>query len=161
MAREALGLSQADLARTLGRSAASISMWETGDRMPGLDDLVDLGRVLSRAPDYFLPEQTEGQVRQPELILRAVATQLAGVDLDAEIEHVLREAEQQRPPAASFHPRSGDPIVAAQEVLSAAEQTKPPINVIGAASRCGARVVRHQFSSDALSASSYALTETP
>lgn len=151
MAREALGLTQADLARELDRSPALISFWEKGERMPGLDDVLELGRVLSRPADYFLPHPAEAETPQPELILRAVATQLAGVDLDAEIEQVVREAERQRPPAGSFRPRSPDPIVAAQEVLSAIHATEPPINVIAAASLCGARVVRHRFSSDALS----------
>jgi len=151
MAREASGLSQADLARELERSAASISFWEKGERMPGLDDVLDLGRVLGRPAEYFLPSPVEEEKPQPELILRAVATQLAGVDLDAEIEQVLRQAERQPAPAGSFRPRSTDPIVAAQEILSAAQQTEPPIDVYAAASLCGARVVRHRFSSDALS----------
>jgi Zn-dependent peptidase ImmA (M78 family)/transcriptional regulator with XRE-family HTH domain len=155
LAREAHGLTQADLARELDRSPASISLWESGERMPGIEDVIELGRTLDRPPDYFLPAGAEEgkpeEAVRAELILRAVATQLAGVDLDAEIERVLRRAARQPAPTGSFRPRSSDPIVAAQEVLSAAQETQPPIDVYAAASLCGARVIQHKFSSEALS----------
>jgi Zn-dependent peptidase ImmA (M78 family) len=144
-------MSQAGLARELDRSPASVSFWEKGQRMPGLDDILDLARLLNRPPDYFLPDPVEREAQRPEAILRAVASQLAGVELGAESDAVLESAERQRSPVGAFRPRSADPIEAAEEVLSAARQTEPPIDVKAAASLCGARVVRHRFSSDALS----------
>jgi hypothetical protein len=64
---------------------------------------------------------------------------------------VLERAGRQRSPVGAFRPRSDNPIEAAEEVLSAARPTEPLIDVKTASLLCGARVVRHRFSSDALS----------
>lgn len=52
--RASLGLSQADLARRLGRSQALISRWEAGKRLPNAIDLIELGRELDLEPDALV-----------------------------------------------------------------------------------------------------------
>lgn len=152
-AREAAGLSQADVARRLGVSRASVSLWEAGERMPGLDTVYALGAVLGRSPDFFFPaSEDEPSTREAApLTLRAVVSNLSGKKLGSEIDRVVANAKRIPAPERAYRPRSRDPIAAAQELLSAMRATAPPIDAERAAELCGARVVRHRFSSDALS----------
>lgn len=122
--------------------------------MPGLDDVLDLADTLGRTPDFFFPGEAAVPAAEPEhpaLIFRAVASQLAGQDLSEEIDRAIAKAERAPTPQGSFRPRADDPIAAAQELLSAARATEPPIDVDELASLCGARVIRQKLTSDSLS----------
>ena len=52
--RRALGISQAELARRLGRSQPLVCRWEAGERLPGAMDLVELGRELELEPEVLV-----------------------------------------------------------------------------------------------------------
>ena len=152
-ARDAEGLTQGQLAEAVGRTRAAVSLWEAGERMPAVDDLLAVAAALDRAVDFFLPARTEETKRESAaVLLRAVASQLSGARVGTEVAQVVREADRHAPPLfASFHPRTRDPIEAAQELLSAMRATRPPIDVDAAASLCGVFVIRRRFSNDALS----------
>jgi Zn-dependent peptidase ImmA (M78 family)/DNA-binding XRE family transcriptional regulator len=53
-AREARGISQTDLSKSLGRSQATISNWERGEQAPEPNSLDELARALAVPPGYFL-----------------------------------------------------------------------------------------------------------
>jgi Zn-dependent peptidase ImmA (M78 family)/plasmid maintenance system antidote protein VapI len=163
LAREAAGFSQGDLAEALGRTRASVSLWEKGERALGVDDLLELAGVLDRSPDFFLPQHTMGARDQERaaVTLRAVASQLSGAKVSPEIATVIAKAEQIPPPPRLFKPRTREPIEAAQELLSAMRVGGPPVAVDEAAELAGARVVPHPFSSDALSGFLIHLSDGP
>ncbi len=60
-AREARGLSQADLASKAGLQAAAISHFETGHRSPSFENLRKLADALSLSVDYLLGRIDEEQ----------------------------------------------------------------------------------------------------
>jgi transcriptional regulator with XRE-family HTH domain len=53
--RARVELSQAELAKRLGRSRAAISLWERGRRSPDLVEVLRLGTALRCDPAIFLP----------------------------------------------------------------------------------------------------------
>lgn len=53
-AREALGLTQVDLARMIDKASPSISKWENGANLPEADTLQDLAKALSVPMAFFL-----------------------------------------------------------------------------------------------------------
>jgi len=55
-AREARGITQADLGKVLGRSGSTISNWERGEQAPEPGTLDQLARALNVAPGYFAKE---------------------------------------------------------------------------------------------------------
>lgn len=75
--REALGLSQADLARLLGVGQSAVSQWETGSRTPRdpvgvLDVLAGLEDVLDELADVVTEtgEHSSALRGSPEVVLR-------------------------------------------------------------------------------------------
>ncbi len=54
--RKAHGLSQEQLAEKLGVSRQSISKWESGESIPELERLVEMGKVFNVTTDYLLKE---------------------------------------------------------------------------------------------------------
>lgn len=65
--RQALGLSQADLAKQLNCTQAALSQYENGNREPGLTDLTNIARCLDTTTDYLLGltniASTQGEVK--------------------------------------------------------------------------------------------------
>jgi transcriptional regulator with XRE-family HTH domain len=103
-AREALGVSQADLADAIGHeNGTQLCLWESGQRMPNISTLVQAADLLGVSMDYLV-----GRTEEPELEHRAVrrnamastvkastevfATTLADVLLNggADVEGVMR-----------------------------------------------------------------------
>ncbi len=147
-AREASGLTQAELARRLGLTQTAVSYWEAGKRAPGLDDLVGLTEVLHRDPGFFFPDvPSRSQVRA---LLRATAQQLEHPDLEAALQRLLDEAEALQPPQRRIDVKSTRPQRAAREVLEQAGVKGPPVDVDAVTTLCGARVLYEKFD-DALS----------
>lgn len=52
--RQALSLSQSDLAKQLNCTQAALSQYEKGNREPGLNDLSNIARCLNTTTDYLL-----------------------------------------------------------------------------------------------------------
>ena len=117
-AREGRGLSQRQLAESMGYSAPMISGFETGQRRMKISDLAKACIVLNKAPDYFLgatpvPAQPVG------LALRAELATLPANDLMNAVGRLLDEVERTLP-IESAVPDLGhlQPDAAAQSVLT-------------------------------------------
>ena len=132
-AREARDLTQADLATALGRTPTSVSYWEGGQRSPGLDDLVDIARVLGIDPATLLPSQP------PRVLARAQAAELAIGDLVAVVDRIVDRFEQLTPldPLPTF--ASANPVEVADTARRAAEQHKPPVRIEPVMAACNVR----------------------
>lgn len=52
--RQAIGLSQENLAGLMGVTRTAVINWEAGSREPGFDGLVRLSRILNSTTDYLL-----------------------------------------------------------------------------------------------------------
>lgn len=70
--RKEKGMTQIDLAKTLGVSNGTVAMWETGRRKPSFDMLDRLSEVFDRRLDYILgasddpspaPKPDEGDIQ--------------------------------------------------------------------------------------------------
>lgn len=65
--REQRGMSQKYVALSLGVSAPTVSMWETGRKKPTLDNIISLADLFGVTVDYLL-ERTESH-QPPEAFL--------------------------------------------------------------------------------------------
>lgn len=52
--RRELGLSQVELSREVGGSQSVVAKWETGARVPSVESLAELARVLDVSADWLL-----------------------------------------------------------------------------------------------------------
>lgn len=154
-AREHLGLHQSDLARLLDRTQTAVSYWESGKRVPGLDDLLGLSDALQQDVSYFIPRVDRKPIRA---ILRAKTAQLEHQELDEILQEMVDEAESMPLPRRDIEVSSTRPAHAAQELLAHEQVQEPPIDVERVANRCGVRIVRKRFD-DALSGLVIALDE--
>lgn len=123
MARELKRMSQADLATALGRTATSISYWESGTRSPGLEDIVRLAEVLGVEPADLLPSQP------PRVLARAQASQLAAGELAEIVDSVVAELEKVDLPSFKRPVGKATPVDMAGLALNTAHQSNPPIDL--------------------------------
>jgi len=138
-ARTDRGYSQGDLAQRTGRTQAAVSLWESGKRTPGLDDLMDLARALDVEIGFFFPPD---EVRQPiAMLLRGTAERIAGTELRKVVDQLLERAEVDGLPAATITVKSTTPSRAADELLEQADIDGLPIPIQQLARDCGALVV--------------------
>lgn len=143
-ARIERGMSQADLARRTGRTQAGVSLWESGKRTLGLDDLLDLSRELQKDLDYFLPPE---RLRQPiGMLLRATAERIAGSELRDVVDELLVKVEQQGIPPRTIEIGATTPTHAAEELLRKAGIDEAPVPVDQLARDCGTLVLEAQMS---------------
>lgn len=147
-AREAKGISQGDLATRLGKTQSAISFWESGRRSPDLHDLVELAVNLDLNLDELV--QSARPRAQAKVLLRAEAARLLPEQLAASLYSFIDAAEDVPPPPVELRIVNDSPVGAAQELLSKARVTKPPVPVEDLARRCGVRVLPID-SQDALS----------
>jgi transcriptional regulator with XRE-family HTH domain len=144
--RQERGWSQTDLAEQLGRTQTAISYWESGKRVPGLDDLLDLSSALQKDVSFFLPSSQE---RQPiRAILRATAARLDLAELDSALQDFLDQVEDLTPPLKTIEISARRPGVAARELLKLSGPSKPPVDVKMLAEGCGALVLEFPFDDD-------------
>src|SRR5699024_9373755 len=116
--RQERGLSQAQLADVLGRTQATVSNWEAGRRIPGLDDLIDIAAAFGRPTYYLLPP---AEPREPVAALfRSAAQRLAIGELPQVVDRVLDEAGRMPILDADFSIRSTQPAHAANELVERA-----------------------------------------
>jgi Zn-dependent peptidase ImmA (M78 family)/DNA-binding XRE family transcriptional regulator len=142
-AREEAGLTQAELATRLDRTQTSVSYWESGKRVPGIDDLVEVSVAVGKGVHYFLPLE---EPRQPvSAILRAETARLASGELDQAVGALLDEAEHAELPERLVTIRSTQPAHAANELIEAALIDGPPVDVHRLAAICGILVLTRKF----------------
>lgn len=122
-ARERRGLKQADLAAAMGRSPTALSYWESGTRSPGLEDVVELGRVLGIDPAQLLPSQP------PKVLARSQAAALAIRDLVPIVDRLVErfEGEAPLPPVPTLRGTNTAEVAGAVRRLAGQEQ--PPIDL--------------------------------
>jgi Zn-dependent peptidase ImmA (M78 family)/DNA-binding XRE family transcriptional regulator len=147
-AREQLGLSQAELARRLDRTQTAISLWESGKRTAGLDDLIDIADALDLDVSTLLPPN---RARRPVVtVLRATAERLVDHELYTAIDKLVSEAEASPMPQPDLVVSATTPAHAANELLEKARVDATPVDVQSLCSRCGVLVLKSPFP-DALS----------
>ena len=59
--REAVNITQAEMAKTLGLKQSSVAMWETGKSVPKTTDLPKLAKVLNVSVEEIINCFTEKQ----------------------------------------------------------------------------------------------------
>ncbi|MEJ7786315.1 MAG: XRE family transcriptional regulator [Solirubrobacteraceae bacterium] len=137
-ARKEKGLSQRELAERTGRTQAAVSLWESGKRTPGLDDLLDLSRALEIEVSRFFPPD---DVRQPiGVLLRGTADRIGGPRLRGVVDQLLDRVEAHGVPKRRYTIKSSRPGPAATELLQAAGLKQSPVDVDNLAKDCGALV---------------------
>jgi len=141
--RERLGLSQSQLAERLGRTQTSVSLWESGKRTAGLDDLIDLADALGVEVNRFLPPDRAG--RPVAALLRATAERLVDHQLYEAVDQLVAEAEVATMPEAQVSVSASAPSHAANELLEKAGAVSPPIDVRKLCVMCGVLVLERSF----------------
>lgn len=141
--REKLGLSQAQLAERLGRTQTAVSLWESGRRTPGLDDLIEIADALGVDVTTLLPPN---RVARPVVaLLRATAERLIDHQLYEAVDRLVSDAEDATMPEAELSVSAAAPSHAANELLEKAHVNEPPIDILGLCARCGVLVLTRSF----------------
>lgn len=86
--RNQKGLSQSQLAKQVGVTASTIALYETGDRLPSLQRLIDLSRALGVTTDFLL-----GLSRQKDYFLDVSGLSPSQV---ASLEQIIENYRAQR-----------------------------------------------------------------
>jgi Zn-dependent peptidase ImmA (M78 family)/DNA-binding XRE family transcriptional regulator len=144
--RERRGISQAELARQLGKTQTAISYWEAGRRVPDVEDIVALAGVLELEPGELLT--VEQPPKSPRVLLRAEVERLELDDLADAVDAVVSRADETAAPTAELSVSVDDPVRAAQELIGLAPVFAPPVDVQAIARRCGVRVIGESFAWD-------------
>lgn len=84
-AREALGLSMADLGRAVGVTRQAISYYETGAKQPETDVLAQLGHTLNQPIAYFTTDRPRGHGRSGTVFFRSFASKTKTTNKKCEI----------------------------------------------------------------------------
>ncbi len=142
-ARENAGWSQADLAVRMGRTQTAISYWESGRRLPGLDDLIELADVFGLSPAALLPASS---ARTPNpIMLRSVAEDIDSKILANQLEDFATEAEKLPVPEVRWTVPSSSPRDAAESLLVAARITGSKFSIEELVAGCGVRLLPWDF----------------
>lgn len=145
--RSRAGMSQAQLAAKIGRTQATLSLWESGRRTPSITDLVALGRALDIEVGAFFdraPATTKAS-HSPRLLLRAEARRVLHDSLVRDLELFADAAERQKVPVKTVEVLGVDPAHAALELLERLDVHEPPIRLGPIARACGVRVLGWDF----------------
>lgn len=86
--RNQKGFSQSQLAKQVGVTASTIALYETGDRLPSLQRLIDLSRTLGVTTDFLL-----GLSRQKDYFLDVSGLSPSQV---ASLEQIIENYRAQR-----------------------------------------------------------------
>lgn len=122
-AREGRGWTQAELAIALGRTPTSISYWESGQRSPGLEEIVELAEALGIGASSLLPS------RPPRVLARAQAEELAMSELSHVVDDLIDRFERkpQQPPVPYVAP--ANPAEVAAIARRMANQNVAPVRI--------------------------------
>lgn len=136
-ARAKRGWSQAELATRLAGqpTPTAVSYWESGRRSVGLDDLLEIARVLGVGISDLLPDPREK--RPVAALLRAVAEQVDAGQLADQLEAFARDAETRPRPSVLWEVAPASPRDTAEALLISADVKEPPIRVEELVAGCG------------------------
>jgi len=149
-AREARGLSQAELAEALGLSQAAVSNIESGSRPVRVDELVSISQLIGEELAHFFPPPR--QSRSPVgVTLRAEVANLPIPDFREAIGVFVDEIEKAPLPDVRVRVNANEPEAAAKELLRKVRVTGPPVDVMEVARSLGVAVFPRPFP-DTLSA---------
>lgn len=82
--REKRGISQAQLARNLGKSQSTVAMWERGTNTPNYDTLVELATYFEVSVDYLCGVSTVKNPAKPQAIrIPVLGDVAAGIPIEA------------------------------------------------------------------------------
>src|SRR5438105_14282658 len=84
-AREACGLSMADLGRSIGVTRQAISYYETGAKHPEADVLAQLGKALNQPIAYFTSTRPKGHGRPGTVFFRSFASKTKATNKKCEV----------------------------------------------------------------------------
>jgi Zn-dependent peptidase ImmA (M78 family)/transcriptional regulator with XRE-family HTH domain len=143
-ARETHGLSQVDLAAAIGVSQAAVSNLESGNRPMRVDELVAISHTLSEDVDYFIAPTRE-QRGPVGVTLRAEVAELPLPDFSAAINAFVDEIQDAPLPPPRVTVKASKPNAAAQEALTKAKQSRPPIDVYAVARELGVAIFTRPF----------------
>lgn len=152
--RERSGLTQADVAAALGKTATAVSYWESGQRSPGIDDLTQLARLFGVAVTALLPSQP------PKVLARAHAAEVAVSELGEVVDRLVDHYEGAAALPARPRMPATNPAELADLVRLAAGQTRPPIDVQHVIAHCNVRYTEESMP-DALSGLVVVVDDTP
>ncbi len=141
-AREALGLSQEELARLVGCSPTAISYFETGARRVKIEDLQKLAEVLSKPIDYFLQEEPEDELVAILWRARQELSPSAYQQMEAFLSHLKGKGVSSR---LKVDLSGFRPYAAAEQLLRLAGVEGPPVPVKEIAEQVGVPVFEWSF----------------
>ena len=141
--RKKRGLSQEELAERVDRTQTAVSLWESGKRTAGLDDLIDIADALEVDLNALLPPQ---RASKPVVaLLRATAERLVDHQLFTAIDQLVSDAEASSMPERELAVSAVAPSHAANELLEKAQVNEPPVPVLDLCIRCGVLVLSRSF----------------
>jgi Zn-dependent peptidase ImmA (M78 family)/DNA-binding XRE family transcriptional regulator len=147
-ARLERGLTQLTVANELDKRQATISAWEQGHTVPGVDDLYQLAELLDRDVHDFLPPRLP---EPPRAITRALHEELPlGARFQGSLELFLQIAAIHSPPEKAVHLSASEPAELAKELVASSGTPGPPIDVMAVSQTCGARVLGWRAMNDSL-----------
>lgn len=145
--RARAGLSQSGLAAKIGRTQATLSLWESGRRAPSIGDLVALGRALDVEVSVFFDRATVTTKvsDSPRLLLRVEASRVLRDSLVRDVELFADAAERQKVPGKTVDVLGADSAHAALQLLERLDIHAPPVMLGPIARACGVRVLGWDF----------------
>lgn len=153
-ARERNGLTQADVAAALGKTATAVSYWESGQRSPSIDDLAQLARLLGVPVTALLPSQP------PKVLARAHAAEVAVGELSEVVDRLVDRYEGAPPLKSRPLMAATNPVELADLARLQGRQARPPIDVAAVISACNIRFTE-EVMPDALSGLVVVVDDTP
>ncbi|MCL2508994.1 MAG: helix-turn-helix domain-containing protein [Oscillospiraceae bacterium] len=72
--RERIGLTQSDLARSMGLTRSSVNAWEMGLSVPSTQYIVELAKIFNVSADYLLGIETTATISVEGLSEKKVAS---------------------------------------------------------------------------------------
>lgn len=140
-ARSGHGLTQKDLAERAHVSQPAIAMWESGQRTPRIDELMQIADALDEDVAAFLPKGREAKPLRA--VLRAESVELEQGGLASELERVIDLVEDSPQPSPQISITATEPFGAAEQLLADAAIKEPPVDAERVAHLCGVRVIKH------------------
>ena len=136
-------MSQGELANRIRKSQTALSLWESGRRSPGLEELLSLADALGVEPGGLL--RGEPDRRSAHALFRAEASRLLRDDIVEAMDPFVERAQTQKRLPVRLRVDSVDPVRAARSLIGTADIREPPVDVYEIARGCGVQIIRWDF----------------